>query len=270
MDEFAQHSDIKWQGDVGIVQYGPGDSKMIVMFYLKPVINTAMSQAEGRQIFEDKVFVRIHPPGERLNIIDREATVQDKRRFPMQWHQFQQNAPQESTGTPIEMLYPAQPSIAAALRASGVHTIEQCAELSAHAIETIGMGAQHWVNEASRYLQVANKGVKHSEMKKAMEGLERENNSLKHKVDLLTTELNALRERASKAVTVDEMQQMFANGTQPGRRPVFAPGKQLNNNFDVQTAQITATHATRDLAKAKTQKALKELPSAKRPRSRIA
>lgn len=268
MDEFAQHSDIKWNGDVGVVQYGPGDSKMIVMFYLKPVLNQGASQAENRPIYEDKTYVRIHPPGERLNIIDREATVQDKRRFPMQWHQFQQNAPQESTGTPIEMLYPAQPSVSAALRASGVHTIEQCAELSAHAIESIGMGAQQWVNEAARYIQVANKGVKHSEMKKALDDKDREINHLKHKLDLVMAEVANLRDRASHAITTDEAQQMFANGGQPGRRPVFAPGKQLNKNFDVQTAQIAATHATKDLAKPK--KAAKELPSAKRQRSRIA
>lgn len=270
MDEFAQHSDIKWSGDVGVVQYGPGDSKMIVMFYLKPVLNQGASQAEGRQIYDDKIYVRIHPPGERLNIIDREATTQDKRRFPMQWHQFQQNSPQESSGTPIEMLYPAQPSIPAALRASGVHTIEQCSELSAHAIENIGMGAQQWVNEATRYLQLSNKGVKHSEMKKALDEKDRELHSLKHKLDLVMTELNHLRDRASQSVTADEVQQMVANGGQPGRRPLYAPGKQLNRNFDVQTAQIAATHVTKDLAKAKPQKALKELPSAKRQRPRIA
>src|SRR6202035_5847395 len=169
MDDFQTHSGIKWQGDVGIVQYGGGDASQVVMFYMRPVRDPAKSTEAGRPWFEDKIFVRIHPPGERLNILDREATDVDKRRFPLQWAQFKDNAPQVSTGTPIDMLFAANPSIAAALKASGVHTVEQCAQLSAHAIETIGMGAQQWVNEATRYLEVANKGVKASQLKAALE-----------------------------------------------------------------------------------------------------
>ena len=69
MDDFQGHTGIKWQGDVGVVQYGGGDSKQVVMFYLKPVRNPAKSAEMGRPYFDDKVFVRIHPPGERLNIV---------------------------------------------------------------------------------------------------------------------------------------------------------------------------------------------------------
>ena len=165
----------------------------------------------------------------------------------MQWAQFKENAPQISNGTPIEMLFAAQPAVAAALQASGVHTVEQCAQLSAHAIETIGMGAQQWVNEATRYLEVANKGVKASQLKAVVEEKDREINSLNHKVDLLTAELEHLRANQNNAVTLADVQQMLANQGGGMKRGVFAPGKQLNPNFDAQTAQINATHKTSDL-----------------------
>jgi len=264
MDEFVPHSGINWQGDVGVVQYGPGDNKMIVMFYLRPQLNPAKSEAAGRQIFEDVEFVRIHPPGERLNIIDRRAGDVDKKRWPMQWAQFKQNAPQMCEGTPIEMLYPSQPSIGASLKASGVHTVEQCAELSAHAIETIGMGCQQWVNEATRYLQVANKGVKASEMKKMLEDRDRQINSLNHKLGLLETELERFREKEKETVTLADVQQMIANQGGGGRRAVYPGGKQLNPTFDAQSAQIAATHTTRDLAKGNSASS-----TAKRQRARI-
>lgn len=256
MDEFAGHSGIRKMGDWGgIVQYGGGDTTMIVMFYLKPVHNPAKSDAQGSPQYEDQIYVRIHPPGERLNIVDRRATDTDKKRFPVQWMQFKENAPQESSGTPIDMLFPSKPSISAALRASGVHTVEQCAELSAHAIESIGMGAQGWVNEASRYLAIANKGVKATELRRIVEEKDREIGSLKNMVDMLKTELDDIRERSNHAVTMEDVQQMLAQQGGGGRRGVYAPGKQLAQSFDAQAAQIAATHVTHDIAKAKLTKA---------------
>jgi hypothetical protein len=265
MDEgLSGHSGIQKMGDWGgVVNYGPGDNGMVVMFFMKAVVNPARSQAEGSPQYDDQVFVRIHPPGERLNIIERIANDGDKRRFPQQWHLFQQNKPQTNNGIPIDLLFPAHPSISAALKASGVHTVEQCAELSAHAIENIGMGCQQWVNDAARYLEVANKGVKASQLKAMSEEKDREINGLKHKINLLETELAHLREVTTNAVTMKDVQQMMANaGGNQGQRPRFVPGK--DQPFDAQTAQINGTHATRDLAKAKAKKP--EPPARKRAR----
>ncbi len=103
---FQSPQGIDWHGDVGLVNYGGGDKTMVTMFYTKPLHNPSKSLAEGRQIFEDCVYVRIHPPGERLNIIDRPSTTADQRRWPMQWMQFKQNQQQIPDGTPIEQLYP--------------------------------------------------------------------------------------------------------------------------------------------------------------------
>src|SRR4051812_23395394 len=111
MDDFAPARDISWQGDIGVVNYG--NQNMVVMFYNKPLLNPAKSSAAGRPFFEDKVFIRIHPPGERLNIVDREATEVEKRRYPMQWRQFVDQREQIPEGTPIDMLYPEKPSIGA-------------------------------------------------------------------------------------------------------------------------------------------------------------
>lgn len=263
MDDFQVHSGIKWQGDVGVVQYGGGDTTMVVMFFLKPIRNPAKSAEEGRPWFDDKIFVRIHPPGERLNIIEREASDADRRRFPMQWAQFKDNAPQTANGTPIDMLFAANPSVAAMLKASGVHTVEQCAKLSAHAIETIGMGAQQWVNEAQRYLEVADKGVKASQMKHELDGRDRTIHSLEHKIDLLETELAHMRESMGQSVTKADVQLMLAQNGGQGRRPTYTGAQQLP--FDAQTAQINGTHITRDISKAK----VKKVEAPKRPRARI-
>src|SRR5438045_2741613 len=153
MDDFLPASGIDWQGEVGLVKYG--NDQQVVIFYNNSVPNPQKSKEVGRPYNEDKVYIRMHPPGERLNIIDRPANSTDARRFPLQWSQFQQNKEQTVAGTPISLLYPEHPSIGANLRACGVHTIEQCGELSGSAIDQIGMGAQQHCNNAKKYLESA-------------------------------------------------------------------------------------------------------------------
>lgn len=147
------------QNGYGMVQYGPGDDRKIVIFYNKSVRNPVRSGEEGRPINEDRVFVKIQEPGEKLNVIDRPVKDDDKRRWPNQWRQFTMNQKQIPDGTPVDLLFPQSPAIADTLRAYGVHTIEQLAKLSAEGISTVGMGATEWVNKARAYMEKADKGV---------------------------------------------------------------------------------------------------------------
>lgn len=231
--EFQVPTNIKWQGTTGVVEYGGGDRNLLVLFYNKPVHNPAKSLAAGRPVFEDTVMVRIAPPGERLNIVERPAKGEDSRRFPLQWQQFQQNKQQTPEGTPIDLLYPDRPAIAATLRANGVHTIEQCAELSANAIENIGMGCQSWVNAAQQILTASNKGVKAVQLRHELEERDREIAHLKRMVEDLKATVQTMRnERLQQA---DLALQTLVAGAMP--RPTHMPGV----GFDPQTAMINAT-----------------------------
>ncbi len=194
--EFQSPTGISWGGvggHVGTVEYGGGSQGLVVFFYNRSVHNKARSLAEGRPIHNDQVFVRIAPPGEKLNVVDRPATGSDARKWPTQWQQFQSNKMQTVEGTPIDLLYPDNPSVGATLRASGVYTIEQCAELSAHAIESVGMGAQTWVNASQKYMAAANKGVKLTQYRHDLEERDREVSFLKKQVDDLMFEIQKMR-----------------------------------------------------------------------------
>jgi len=152
------HTAIDWKGHVGLAQYGD-DSRTIALFYNRSVHNPIKSEHAGTPIHDDVDYVRIHQPGERLNIIDRPVTAADRARFPRQWSDYIGNREQIPDGTPIDLLFPAHPNVGANLRGVGVHTIEQCAKLSGHAMDVIGMGAQEYVNRATEYLENAEKGV---------------------------------------------------------------------------------------------------------------
>ena len=235
-DGFASPTNITWQGHTGMVEYGGGDRGMVCMFYNRAVHNPAKSAENGRPYYEDKVYVRIHPPGERLNIVDREMRQDDARRWPQQWSQFKANKQQQPEGTPIDLLYPDQPSIAAMLRGSGVLTIEQCAALSAEAIDTIGMGSQRYVNAAAKYLEAANKGVHATQMRHELEQRDREIKVLKQQLDTMKGTIEDLRKNASGVPDLGALPTLLAGVMQ---RPVSAP----QASFDAQSAMINATSA---------------------------
>jgi hypothetical protein len=240
---FAPGQSIDWQDSVvGMVRYGGGDKSMVVMFYTKPVHQPGESAAKGRQVFKDEVFVRIHPPGERLNIIDRPATSADAQRFPIQWAQFKQNAVQIPDGTPIEQLYPDKPSVAATLRAYGVHTIEMCAELSAHAIDNVGMGAQSYVNDARKYIEVSSRGVSTIEFRRELEDRDRKIARYEQNIATLQGQVDQLLADRVGGPSTEQLQQLIAQVMQ---RPVLAPGVRA----DPQMAMINANHKTVDLSK---------------------
>jgi len=246
-DAFASPTGIDWRGDVGVVQYGGGDRNMVALFFNKAVHNPAKSTQAGRPVFEDVIYVRIHPPGERLNIVERPANNQDKRRFAQQWMQFQQHAEQMPEGTPIDLLYPDHPSVSAMLRAHGVFTIEQCAGLSGPAIEEIGMGAQRYSNDAAKYLEASNKGVKASQLRRELEERDSQIRTLTQTVETLKAEVERLRGVTAQSVDLQQIQQLIAGQQVRPQYPASAP-KQMARAFDPQTAQINATHATAQIA----------------------
>ena len=248
MSDFQSPSGISWNGPVGTVQYG-GDKNLVVMFYTKPMHQPGKSLEQGRPVYEDTVMVKIHPPGERLNIVDRPARNDDKTRYALQWQQFSQNRQQMPDGTPIDLLYPDHPSIGATLRANGVYTIEQCADLSGPAIDSIGMGSQRYCNDAKKYIQAAEKGVKASQLRHELDERDGQIRTLTTTVDTLKAEVDRLRELNLGGVDMAKLQTLLAGQQVRPTYPAGAP-KQMEQPFDAQTAQINATHATSDVARA--------------------
>ena len=253
MDDFSTPTGINWNGDVGTVQYGGGDKNMVAMFYTKAKHNPAKSAESGRPVYEDTVFVRIHPPGERLNIVDRPAEAKDQRRFPIQWSQFKENRQQVPDGTPVDLLYNEQPSVAAMLRSHGVHTVEQLAELSADAIENIGMGCQTYVNAAAKYLQMSAKGVGASQLKRELDDRDRQIHTLTNTVNKLQTQLDRFMENQEQPQIDMAAIQRFIAGQQV--RPLHPAPKQTVQTFDSATAQINATSRSSEIAKTKRSRA---------------
>ncbi len=203
----------------GMASSGPKDDGLIVGFYKRSMINPVRSREAGKPVYEGKDFVKIQHPGETQNIVDRPIQDSDKHRWPHQWHLYQQGANQTPDGVPLSLLFPAKPEIESTLRGYNIHTVEQLANLSAHGISTVGMGAQEWVNSAKKYMEQANKGVNHHQHEKDLADRDAKIATLSRQIAELTALVNARNSQAP------------------------APNAQT---YDFQTAQINQVHASAD------------------------
>lgn len=209
----------------GMVQYGPGDDKLIVGFYKKSVLNAARSREKGCPQYDGRDFVKIQHPGETLNIVDRPAHDGDRQRWPQKWAHYQAGVTQIPDGVPLNQLFPDKPQVVDMMRGYNIHTVEQLSNLSASAISTVGMGCQEWVNAAQRYMERVNKGINHHQFEKALADRDQTIQTLKRQLDEVT------------ALVRSQQQAAPHNGAMLNTAP---------SNYDAQTAQINAVHQSNE------------------------
>lgn len=218
-DGLANPTGIEWgnsERTFGQVKFGD-DSAQVVVFYTRSVFNAAKSKAKGARFYENEIWVKMHPPGERLNVIDRPVSDLDKIKYQRQWNLFLQNKTQVPDGTPIDLLFPNSPATADSLKAFNVHTIQQCANLSSHALQTIGMGAQDWANMAKQYLDSASSGTSFLKLRSELDQEKQDNRILRQQYDKIRAQL-------------DDVLRRINLGSGPPQPWPDAPGQQIAAN----------------------------------------
>ena len=233
-DSFQSPTGIQWnsEGTYGQVQFGD-DKNIIAAFYMKSVRNDAKSIEENRPIFENVVYIKIQHPGERLNQIDRPATNADKTRFERQWRSFMMNKTQIPEGTPIELLFPANPAYADTLKAMGIYTIEQGSNLSADGITNIGMHGQDLVNKCKKYLKEASSSQAYNHLRQDLEKKDQQ-------IKILERSISELKAQN------DELFKRIGNTMAPTNSML---NPQELRSYDPQTERINANHKTGELKK---------------------
>lgn len=104
------------------------DAALHVEFSRKPVMNVAMSKQEGRAIYEEEDFIRIHVPGDKSTVIERPVDEIDRRRFADRYAKWQAGQGDAVTGTPISALPGMTQAKVEEYRFFKVLTVEQLAE----------------------------------------------------------------------------------------------------------------------------------------------
>lgn len=128
-----------------------------VEFYVDSKRMGFKSDEAGRDIYEDAEFVKIMIPGDKNTIHEREATANDRDRFPLEYARFKNGMKEEAqaVGTPLKHWPAMSRSLVKEFAHFNLHTVEQLSTMSDTAMQAFGMGAREWSTKAKAFLALA-------------------------------------------------------------------------------------------------------------------
>jgi len=205
---FDMPANQKWvqNGMNGMVEFGD-DNKKFVVFYDRTIQNKSRSAELGRPEYDVVTYVRIQDPGDNLQIADRPARPEDSQRWPRHFQAYQEGRGIEQPGTPVELLFPANPELVAMLKHLKVTTVQALAALEGNGLQQIGMGAEEFKVKARRYLEMAKDGEAYTRLQAELAkrddqiaALTQQNSEMSERLDRLikAMESNAMAEPAAK------------------------------------------------------------------------
>lgn len=172
-----------------------GDEKLSVHFYNHYIPDDEKSVEEGRPIYRDWPFCRIHTPGDRNNIIDQPVNESYKQRFPQQWARFK--AGEDGViGTRLEQWPLITKALVEELRYFGFRTVEHIAEAKDDVLSKMP-GLRALSEKAKVYLDAAKGNAPLTRMQKELETRDADILGLKDQLQQALERLNSL-EKAKK------------------------------------------------------------------------
>jgi hypothetical protein len=160
------------------------DKKLVTNFYVRAVQNTFKSNQEGRPIFDEQEFIRIIIPGDTKTIIDTKVNAEHRFRFPEKYERFKKGLSQAQSGTPLEVWPQMTVGQVAELKATGITTVEQLAELSDSNAQKF-MGSFQLRQKAQAFLDAAAGDAANSKMAAELEKRDVEIAALKAQMEQL-------------------------------------------------------------------------------------
>lgn len=145
-----------------MARYGD-DNSLHVTFYKETVYQEAASAAEGHPVYKDFDYVHIVLAGGKseirrpVKLIDDAQHPADPRRFPSAWAHFQNINTTAHDGFPLEQCPFLPKAEIMGLKAGGVLSVEQLANIPDSVLHNFGMNARKWRDMAIAYLDRASK-----------------------------------------------------------------------------------------------------------------
>lgn len=167
------------------------EDNALVEFVRDAKQNNFKSAQEGRPIYDEKDFVRIMTPGDTKTTVYREATDQDKRRFPKAWANYERGLEEVTEGTPLDQWNQISKSQTKELAHVNVRTVEQLISVSDANIQRMGPGFMQLRDRAKQYLASSTDDA-------ARAKTERENAELREQMTLMKSQLEALQAAQKK------------------------------------------------------------------------
>lgn len=163
----------------------------IPIFRYEAMLDVEATEASGKNVYKDTPFVEIIAPGNNLERVIRPVQDNDKARWPEQWKKFcdgGKGGVEDIDGTPIEEWAQATVGQVKTLKSSGVHTVEQFADMPDIYLQGMGMGMTDLRNKARVYVQNQRGEI-------SVQKVSAENRKLKNQVKDLESALEKLQNR---------------------------------------------------------------------------
>lgn len=183
------------------------DDGNFLMFEWGTDKNNFQSEKLGRPIFDKCLFMSILSPGQQKSevkkIVLREFQDGSQKKDEMSYMKFgkqiaeylEKNGAGDLGGTPIEQWKEIEITVAAALRAHNIFTVEALAELPDGGLQAIGLGGREWQNKAKAYLAATSDSAG---IMKAMKDAQAEATELRGLVAEMRAEIDALKKDEPK------------------------------------------------------------------------
>ena len=146
-------SDVQLDSTFLEAQRGEQHSRNVAHFYYHPVLNPQLTAQKGVEVYEDKVYILIISPGQRLSEIRRKATEKDIAGYPKQYEAFLQKRPQPIIGTPLSSLPGLTPARVKDMEYLHIRTVQQLLEIPDSALAKIGPDARQLQHQARAFLE---------------------------------------------------------------------------------------------------------------------
>lgn len=134
------------------------DAQLMVRFFIHPELSVYQSKERGVPVYNDVEMIEVFQPGEKESV-KQLVTDFHRMRFPKQYENFKNGKEQQGSGTPLDLLFPSEPSIVLTLKAVNIFSIQQLAALNDHAIGALPMGGRQLVERAKNYLRTSQTGA---------------------------------------------------------------------------------------------------------------
>ena len=131
----------------------------LARFWTKAVEDVAGGAISGRPVFNDVPYITVRFRDDPFAVVSEPMRPEHKKRYPREWAAYEASQQQVGAGVPLERAPFMGPASVAALKASGVHTLERLVALGGDELERLGPGAVELQALARQYLQGDTKTV---------------------------------------------------------------------------------------------------------------
>ncbi len=172
--------------------WGGKENQVFARFYKGQKLDGAASQEAGRPVHKAVDMVEIRQLGEKDSVI-HEVNELYKQKYARAWQAYSAGMEQIADGTPLALLFPANPEVVETLKGYHVYTVEALVKIPDSTVSIPFLS--DFKKKAEAYLDTAEKGKGYHALEAKLEAAELKNIENEDLIKTLSERLTALEKK---------------------------------------------------------------------------